>query len=95
MSRITIKHNNALLLTSAWIAIVLIIPNRDSIAAAPSFQVRLDSGHPWRPPFGLDRVGRPIAVVVESSEKPESASFTLTALWKGKEIQRAAVEFRA
>jgi hypothetical protein len=26
-------------------------------AAEPIFQLKLDSGHPWRPPFGLDRVG--------------------------------------
>ena len=67
MSRAAINHNKAFLLTCTWIAIVLVTTCRASIAAAPSFQVRLDRGHPWRPPFGLDRVGQPIAVVIESS----------------------------
>ncbi len=93
MSRVTIKHNNALLLTCAWIVVVLFTTCRPSIAAAPSFQMRLDSGHPWRPPFGLDRVGRRVEVIVESSENPGTVRCTLTALSKGKEIQRAAVHF--
>ena len=25
----------------------------------------LEAGHPWRPPFGLDRVGSPVVAVVE------------------------------
>ncbi len=25
-----------------------------------------DAGHPWRPPFGLDRVGRPTRVVIQA-----------------------------
>ena len=93
MSRAAINHNKAFLLTCTWIAIVLVTTCRASIAAAPSFQVRLDRGHPWRPPFGLDRVGQPIAVVIESSAGPESAKYIVTAFFKGEEIERWAVEF--
>ena len=86
-------HNKAFMLACAWIAVVPITASRGSIAAAPTFQVRLDSGHPWRPPFGLDRVGRPTAVVVEASGEPETAQYVLTAFFKGEEIDRYAVDF--
>ena len=52
---------------------------------APSYSVRLDPGHPWRPPFGLERVGRPTAAVVESSSRPSAAKYYLSAFLKGKE----------
>ena len=34
--------------------------------AKPATQICLDSGHHWRPPFGLERIGRPLVAVVES-----------------------------
>ena len=34
-------------------------------------RVRIDPGHPWRPPFGLDRIGKPLEVVVDI-ETPEA-----------------------
>ena len=32
----------------------------------PAYRIYLDHGHPWQPPFGLERVGRPFQVVVEA-----------------------------
>ena len=60
---------------------------------AAQFKVRLDPGHPWRPPFGLDRVGRPMLAVVEAAERPPAAVYTLAARRAGKEIGRKNVEF--
>ena len=35
--------------------------------ARPAYRIAIDPGHPWRPPFGLDRVGRPAVIVVQAS----------------------------
>jgi len=40
-------------------------PPASAAESKPAAQIRIDPGHPWRPPFGLDRVGRPLAVEVE------------------------------
>ena len=61
----------------------------------PAFQIRLDAGHPWRPPFGLERVGRPIAVVVEAGARPDPANCMITAFLKGKEGASYPVRFPA
>ena len=61
--------------------------------AANPFRLRLDPGHPWRPPFGLDRVGRPIGVVVESTGKPPEASYALAAFRDGREVSRLPIAF--
>jgi hypothetical protein len=53
--------------------------------------VRVEPGHPWRPPFGLDRVGQPISVLVEAAQRPQAASYFLSAFHKGKEVDRLPV----
>src|SRR3990172_4489407 len=52
-------------------------------------RIRLDEGHAWRPPFGLDRVGQPnhIVVEVESGERPYR-EYWLAAYRDGKEVDR-------
>jgi len=52
-------------------------------------QIRIDPGHPWRPPFGLDRVGRPLTAVAEiaAAERPYR-EYWLSAYRAGKEIDR-------
>jgi hypothetical protein len=58
----------------------------------PAAQIRIDRGHPWRPPFGLDRVGRPLTVVVEiSGDRQPSPQYNLVAYRSGKETARAAL----
>ncbi len=49
----------------------------------PAYQIRLDPGHPWRPPFGLDRVGRPVTVVVEATAPEAQSRYRLTAALTG------------
>jgi hypothetical protein len=85
--------------TIATVGACLLASNRcagiaDDIArSAPIYQIRLDGGHPWRPPFGLERVGRPVAVVVDAAERPDSTPYALTALVKGNEAGRYPVQF--
>ncbi|MDR3633185.1 MAG: hypothetical protein P4L84_05060 [Isosphaeraceae bacterium] len=62
------------------------------IDAPPPYRLRLDPGHPWRPPFGLERIGRPIAAVVEASEKPATVC-TLAAFRAGKEVNHRTLTF--
>ena len=64
------------------------------IGRAEPAEVKLSvqSGHPWTPPFGLDRVGRPMEAVVTyaGSEKP-AGEYLLVGYRDGKEISRQAV----
>ena len=54
-----------------------------------SVKVRVDQGHPWRPPFGVNRVGAPIAAHVElTSDKPPQREYFLAAYRSGREIER-------
>ena len=57
------------------------------------FRIRLDHGHPWRPPFGLERIGGPIRVVVEAKEKPLERLYTLSAARGGREVGRTVLRF--
>ncbi|MFN8007383.1 MAG: hypothetical protein U0V70_10235 [Terriglobia bacterium] len=52
-------------------------------------KIRLEEGHAWRPPFGLDRIGQPLNVVieVESEERPYREYWVVT-YQNGKEIDR-------
>ena len=52
-------------------------------------RIRLDEGHPWRPPFSLDRVGQPLGVIVEvESEERPYREYWVVAYQNGKEIDR-------
>jgi hypothetical protein len=77
----------------AVLASILIGPAGSCLASAEGFQIRLDPGHPWRPPFGLERVGRPISVVVQVEQRPAETGHVLTALSRGKEVGRHDVRF--
>ena len=66
----------------------------DPTTRSSTFEVKLDSGHKWIAPFGLDRIGRPVVAVVESKSRPEPANYALTAYWKGKEVGRYPLDSR-
>ena len=52
-------------------------------------RVRIDPGHPWRPPFGLERVGQPVTAVVEiTSEQRPLREYSLAGYLNGKEVKR-------
>ncbi len=51
--------------------------------------VRVDPGHPWRPPFGLDRVGQPLTALVEvKSDQRLVREYSLVGYLQGKEVDR-------
>lgn len=51
--------------------------------------IRLEPGHPWRPPFGLERVGRPWEAVVEIAEdRQPRPEYWLAEFRDGKESVR-------
>ena len=60
-----------------------------------AYRILPDAGHPWRPPFGLDRVGMPPAVVVRASDRPTGTAYLLTVRRQGREIGRQSVRFPA
>ena len=75
-------------LTCVLTAVVLNGASQDSSGALPVIHVQIDQGHPWRPPFGLERIGRPLAAVVSASERPAAARYVLSVLSRGKEVGR-------
>jgi hypothetical protein len=62
--------------------------------AASSAKLTVEPGHPWTPPFGLERVGRPLDAVVEvaASAKPNE-EYVLVCYRDGREIRRQTVPF--
>lgn len=55
-------------------------------------QIRVDPGHPWRPPFGLDRVGAPVTAVAEiAAERMPAREYSLVGYLDGEEIGRYAL----
>jgi hypothetical protein len=54
--------------------------------------IRIDPGHPWLPPFGLERVGKPLEIVVEvtSAKRPER-EYSVVSYLEGKEVGRHAL----
>lgn len=51
--------------------------------------IRLENQHVWRPPFGIDRIGRGIRTIVElqSAQKP-LREYWLVSFLNGKEVER-------
>jgi hypothetical protein len=56
-------------------------------------RIEVETGHPWRPPFGLDRVGRPLGARIEfpGAGRP-TGRLALVLLREGTEIDRRAFE---
>jgi hypothetical protein len=64
-------------------------------AAEPATcKIRVEPGHPWRPPFGLDRVGQPLRVAVETTVPQAPRDATLVAYVQGKEVGRFPLAFQ-
>jgi len=58
----------------------------------PAVQIRLEPGHPWRPPFGLERIGRPWDAVVEiAADRQPRPAYWLAEFRDGKEVTRHAI----
>ncbi len=66
------------------------LADESKLGAVP--RIQLDRGHPWRPPFGLDRVGGPLGVLVESpAGTPLAAGLTVVGFRDGQELARQEV----
>ena len=65
----------------------------DQADRRPAYKITLDPGHPWRPPFGLERIGAPVQVVVESSDRPEPGNYFVASFLKGKQGPSYPVRF--
>lgn len=63
---------------------------REAITIAPRFQ--LDPGHPWRPPFGVERVGLTLVIVQFASDTHPAPEHWLAAYREGKEVERKALD---
>jgi len=55
----------------------------------PTPRMRIDPGHPWRPPFGIERIGQPPTAVVQfaCNERPVPEHW-LAGYQDGKEVDR-------
>ncbi|HVW85912.1 MAG TPA: hypothetical protein VHB50_14580, partial [Bryobacteraceae bacterium] len=74
-----------LIFTAAALQAHAQLPCEEKVAA----KIHLDEGHPWRPPFGLGRVGRPVTAVVEiSAASRPLREYYLTAFQDGHETAR-------
>ena len=63
---------------------------RAAVTFAPRFQ--FDPGHPWRPPFGVERVGLTPVIVQFASETQPAPEHWLAAYRDDKEVDRRALD---
>src|SRR6516165_365089 len=93
MTRATRRCRNAMTLT--WPALFLLATPAGAGAPgnAPGFRVSIERGHPWRPPFGLERIGRPVTIRVEAASRPEASSYFLAVSSRGNEVARQPLHF--
>ncbi|AMV38950.1 hypothetical protein [Planctomyces sp. SH-PL62] len=83
-----------LLATFAWLVLGIPFATADPPQApSPRATLALEPTHPWRPPFHLDRVGRPVAVLVGINQLPPPAKFQLAQVHDGRESARRDLEF--
>ncbi len=64
--------------------------HREVVTFAPRFQ--FDPGHPWRPPFGVERVGLTAVIVQFASNTHPAPEHWLAAYREGKEVERQALD---
>jgi hypothetical protein len=62
----------------------------EAVTFAPRFQ--FDPGHPWRPPFGVERVGLTPVIVQFASATHPAPEHWLAAYREGKEVERKALD---
>jgi hypothetical protein len=62
----------------------------DAVTFAPRFQ--FDLGHPWRPPFGVERVGLTPVIVQFACNTHPAPEHWLAAFREGKEMERKVLD---
>ena len=97
MNTKTIIVLSVLVLFLFSVAGVITISGQEPNAAGIPFPAGIkfeitEPGHPWRPPFGVDRVGRSCDVMVtfQSKELP-AGDFILAGIMNGKEVSRNTI----
>ena len=60
-------------------------------APAPQARLRVEELHAWRPPYGVERVGRSRVAAVEFTGERPAGEFALSACRGGKVLERQAV----
>src|SRR5437870_10091924 len=92
MIRITIKSTKASLEMGFHFLCFLL--TLGAVEARTNSLIHIERGHPWRPPFGLDRVGQPTRVVVEPDAPAKPGEQVMLAGYRGgREAVRVSVEF--
>lgn len=95
-SRINLISRLTLLLITVVVCIHSAQGQESTVAIIPTpAEVQLqvvESGHPWHPPFGVDRVGRSsdVIVTIQSRELP-AGEFLLVDYLHGKEVSRQTI----
>lgn len=95
-SRIYLISRLSLLLIAVVILMQSVQGQESTVAKIPSSaEVQLQvvtSGHPWHPPFGVDRIGQSsdVIVTIQSRELPEGEFFLVEYL-QGKEVSRQTI----
>ena len=86
------KWTTFLLLSMAWFVGAVSLRAAEPCGENPPARIRVDGGHPWRPPFGLERVGKRLAVTAEiTSEDRLTREYSLVGYLEGKETGRYAL----
>lgn len=58
-------------------------------------QIQIHPDHPWRPPFGLDRIGQPLRVTANITAGHRLLrEYSLVGYLKGKEVDRQLLHLR-
>lgn len=82
------KSRNLLCLVAVMVGLGVLLSAKLSAVEATA-KMEVVPGHPWRPPFGLDRVGRPPDVMVTFAGKQQPAGeFAVVGLRQGQEVSR-------
>ena len=68
----------------------IVARQREAVTSATSFQ--FDPGHPWRPPFGVERVGLTPVIVQFGSDTRPAPEHWLAAYREGKEVEQKALD---
>jgi hypothetical protein len=82
---------------ASYLAVLCLAQSAEVVAAALDAgcgeglapQIRVDTGHPWRPPFGVERVGAPLVAHVQiKARDAASSAYFLAAYRAGHEAER-------
>jgi len=83
------------------IVLLFLVSDHGAVSAADDggentneIQILVDAAHPWQPPFGLDRVGRPLTIEVESKAKTRPPrDYAIVTIQDGKVSAHHKVDF--